>query len=176
MRYAIANTSYGYVLKIQRLYSMAILTVENFELVLDKFSDPLLFKSVDIPPYKTDVNSGDALMSGKNGAVRQTLTKKRENAVQITVKTLASGDGKSTSSLMRSWLLECMPKSENGQGFPTAARTSGSIRTFNSAGEELDAWKLAGVWVSKYEIGQLTAGGGLLEETFTLQVDQFDPS
>mgnify|MGYP005849704465 CR=1 FL=1 len=154
---------------------MAIVTVENFELTLEKFGDPLLFKSVDIPPYKTDVQTGDALMSGSKGAVRQTLTKKRETAVQITVKTLASGDPKSTSSLMRGWLQECMPKSEDGKGFPTAARTTGSIKTYNSAGEVIDSWKLSGVWVCKYEVGQLTAEGGVLEETFTLQVDQFDP-
>jgi T4-like virus tail tube protein gp19 len=155
---------------------MAILTVENFELVLDKFGDPLLFKSVDIPAYKTDVQGGDALMSGKKGGVRQTLTKKRESAVKITVKTLASGDSKSTSSIMRTWLQECMPKSENGKGFPTAARTTGAINTYDSAGTKLDSWKISGVWVCKYDIGQLTVSGGLLEETYTLQVDQFDPA
>lgn len=154
---------------------MAIITVENFEVVLDKFGDPLLFKSVDLPAYKTDVNTGDGLMSGKMGAVRQTLTKKREAAVQIKVVTLASGDPKSTSSIMRTWLQECMPKSENGKGFPKDARTSGAINTYNTAGEVIDTWKLSGVWVCKYEIGQLTIGGGILEETFTLQVDQFDP-
>jgi hypothetical protein len=155
---------------------MSILTVENFELVLEKFSDPLLFKSVDVPAYKTDVQGGDSLMSGKKGAVRQTFTKKRESAVQITVKTLASGDSKSTSSVMRKWLQECMPKSENGKGFPSAARTTGAINVYDSAGEELSSWKLSGVWICKYDIGQLTIGGGVLEETFTLQVDQFDPT
>jgi hypothetical protein len=155
---------------------MAILTVENFELVLDKFGDPLTFSNVDIPAYKTDIQGGDSLMSGKKGAVRQTLTKKRESAVKITVKTLASGDAKSTSSLFRTWLQECMPKSENGKGFPTAARTTGSINTYDSAGEQLDSWKLSGVWICKYDIGQLSVGGGILEETFTLQVDQFDPA
>lgn len=154
---------------------MAILTVENFELVLDKFGDPLLFKSVNVPAYKTDIQSGDALMSGKKGGVRQTVTKKRESAVQIDVVTLASGDGKSTSSIMRTWLQECMPKSENGKGFPKAARTTGVINTYDSAGDLLDSWKLTGVWICKYTIGQLTIAGGLLEETFTLQVDQFDP-
>jgi hypothetical protein len=155
---------------------MAILTVENFELVLDKFGDPLTFSNVDIPAYKTDIQGGDSLMSGKKGSVRQTLTKKRESAVKITVKTLASGDAKSTSALFRTWLQECMPKSENGKGFPTAARTTGAINTYDSAGEKLDSWKLSGVWVCKYDIGQLSVGGGILEETFTLQVDQFDPA
>ncbi|MBD1859851.1 MULTISPECIES: phage tail protein [Leptolyngbya] len=154
---------------------MAIVTVENFELKLDKF-DALKFKSVDVPAYKTDIQGGDALMSGDKGAVRQTFTKKREAAVQITVKTIASGNAKSTSSLMRKWLKECMPKSENGDGFPDAARTTGTIKTFNAAGEVIDSWKLSGVWVCKYTIGQLSIGGGLLEETYTLQVDQFDPA
>jgi|GEM_PF-3080528 hypothetical protein len=155
---------------------MPIITVENFELVLDKFGDPLEFKSVDIPAYKTDVQSGDSLMSGKSGSVRQTLTKKREAAVQITLKTLASGDPKSTSSLMRTWVQECMPKAENGKGFPDAARTTGSIKTYNTAGEVTDSWTLSGVWICKYEIGSLTVDGGLLEETFTLQVDLFNPA
>jgi T4-like virus tail tube protein gp19 len=154
---------------------MPIITVENFELTLDKFGDPLLFKSVDIPAYKTDVQTGDSLMSGKKGAIRQTLTKKRETAVQITLKTLASGDAKSTSSIMRTWINECMPKSENGKGFPDAARTTGAINTYNTAGEVIDSWKLSGVWICKYEIGSFTVDGGILEETFTLQVDQFDP-
>lgn len=155
---------------------MPIITVENFELKLDKFSDPLLLKSVDLPAYKTDIQGGDSLMSGKMGAVRQTLTKKREAAVQIKVVTLASGDPKSTSSILRTWLQECMPKSEDGKGFPTAARTTGSIDTYNTAGEKIDSWKLSGAWVCKYEVGQLTVDGGILEETFTLQVDQFDPA
>ncbi|MGG6296331.1 phage tail protein [Leptolyngbya sp. AN02str] len=154
---------------------MPIVTVENFELKLDKFSDPLLLKSVDVPAYKTDVQGGDTLMSGKKGAVRQTLTKKRESAVQIKVVTLASGDQASTSSILRGWLNECMPKSEDGKGFPDAARTSGSIDAYDSAGKVIDSWKLSGAWVCKYEVGQLTIDGGILEETFTLQVDQFDP-
>ncbi|MFB8788156.1 MAG: phage tail protein [Potamolinea sp.] len=154
---------------------MPIITVENFEMKLDKFgSDPLLFKSVDIPAYKTDVQSGDALMSGKKGALRQTLTKKREQAVKITVVTLASGDSKSTSAKMRQWVQECMPKSDNGKGFPKDARTTGEIAAFNNAGEKVDGWKLTGVWPCKYEIAQLSIEGGLLEETYTLQVDQFE--
>lgn len=154
---------------------MPIITVENFELTLEKFgSDPLLFKSIDIPAYKTDVQSGDVLMSGAKGALRQTLTKKREQAVKITVVTLASGDQKSTSAKMRKWLKECMPKCDNGGGFPKAARTTGQINAYNNAGDKVDGWKLTGVWPCKYEIAQLSIEGGLLEETFTLQVDQFE--
>lgn len=151
---------------------MPIVTVENFECTFDGM-DSLEFKSVDLPAFKTDVQAGDSIMSGAKGALRQTLTKKRENAVQITVKTLASGDAKSTSSLMRKWLLECMPKSENGKGFPSSARKSGAIKSYNTEGTVIDEWTLTGVWPCKYTIASLTIAGGLLEETFTLQVDQF---
>ncbi len=156
---------------------MAIITVENFELEIKGVGDGLQFKSVDLPAYKTDVQHGDALMSGAKGSVRQTLTKKREAAVQITLVTLASGDAKSTSSLMRKWLLQCMPKAEDGGGFPTSARMAeGVIKAYNSAGEMVDSWKMSGIWICKYEIGKLSADGGLLDETFRLHVDQFDPA
>ncbi len=152
---------------------MPIVTVENFELVIDGL-DALLFMSVDIPPYKTDVQGGDVQMSGKRGGVRQTLTKKREQSAQITLKTLASGDQKSTSSKMRTWLNECMPKSENGKGFPDSARKKGSIDAYNSEGTKISSWRLDNAWICKYTIDSLTIDGGLMEETFTLQVDQFE--